>query len=57
MEEVEVGGEKSARVTIYRGEPEEYVTFVSPDCWRYWQEYRRWRESIGERVAPRPTSS
>ena len=52
VEEVEAGGEKFARVTIYRGEPEEYVTFMTPECHRYWQEYRRWRESIGEKVTP-----
>jgi integrase len=52
VEEVEVGGEKFAKLVIYRGEPEEYVTFITPECHRYWQEYRRWRESIGEKVAP-----
>jgi len=52
VEEVEVEGRKFARVAIYRGEPEEYVTFVTPECWRHWQEYKRWRENIGEKVTP-----
>ena len=31
VEEVGAGGEKFAKVTIYRGEPEQYVSFVVPE--------------------------
>ncbi len=48
VQEVEVEGQKLARITIYRGEPEEYATFVTPECYRYLLEYRALRERLGE---------
>jgi integrase len=51
VEDVEVDGVKFAKVAIYRGEPEEYTTFVTPECYRYWTEYKRWRTGIGEQVS------
>ena len=50
IEEVEHNGQKFARVTIYRGGPEEYVSFVTPECYRLLLEYRERRENIGEKV-------
>ncbi|MDV3278656.1 MAG: site-specific integrase [Nitrososphaerales archaeon] len=50
VEEVESDGEKLAKVTIYRGEPEEYLTFITPECYRYLLQYRELREKIGEKV-------
>ncbi len=41
--EVEFG-----RLVVYRGEPEEYVTFISPEAWDAWLQYREEREAIGE---------
>jgi len=52
VEEVENVGQKFAKVTIYHGEPEEYTTFITPECYRLWLEYREWRENIGEKVTP-----
>ena len=52
VEEVEVGGKRFARVTVYRGEREEYKTFVSPECYEHLMEYRRGRERLGEKVKP-----
>ena len=41
----------AARLTVYRGEPEEYQAFVTPECYQSLVEYRRRREAIGEAVA------
>ena len=50
VQEVEVVGMKLAKVTVYRGEPEEYATFVTPECYRYLLEYKGLRERLGEKV-------
>jgi integrase len=42
----------AAKLTVYRGEPEEYVTFITPECYEAILEYRRRREAIGESVGP-----
>ena len=47
IQEVEFEGRKLAKVTIYRGEPEEYDTFVSPECNEYLLNYRELREKVG----------
>ncbi|MDG7027570.1 MAG: site-specific integrase [Nitrososphaerota archaeon] len=52
MQEVEFEGWKLAKVTIYRGEPEEYDTFVSPECYEYLLKYREIREKVGEVITP-----
>ena len=52
FQEVELEGRKMARVTIYAGEPEEYYSFVSPECWEYLLRYRERREGVGEKVVP-----
>jgi death-on-curing family protein len=52
FEEVAVDQGKLARVTIYRGEPETYSSFVTPECWESLLRYRRTREQGGESVVP-----
>ena len=52
VQEVEFEGWKLAKVTIYRGEPEEYNTFASPECYEYLLKYREVREKVGEVIAP-----
>jgi integrase len=52
LEETDKNGQKFAKVTIYRGEPDEYLTFITPECYRVLLEYRKRREGIGEEVAP-----
>jgi hypothetical protein len=37
-------------ITIYRGEPEEYVTLISPEAVKAWRRYRVERELVGEKV-------
>jgi hypothetical protein len=39
-------------VTIYRGEPEEYLTLISPEAVEAWQRYREDRERVGEKITP-----
>jgi len=49
-------GEKTmvaARLTVYKGEREEYVTFVTPECYHSLEQYKRSRELIGEKITPR----
>ena len=48
IHEVEFEGMKLAKVIIYRSEPEEYETFVSPECYEYLLKYREVREKVGE---------
>lgn len=50
FEEIVVDETRLARVTIYRGEPEEYVSFVTPECWENLLRYKQAREEAGERV-------
>jgi integrase len=50
VEEVKAEGRKFAKVVIYRGEPEAYITFVTPECYRLWSGYREMRENLGEKV-------
>ena len=46
----EGGGVRAARLLVYRGSVEEYVTFVTPECYDMLLRYRAMREEIGERV-------
>lgn len=41
---------RAGALTIYRGEPEEYVTLISPEAVAAWQRYREEREMVGEKV-------
>ncbi len=50
--EVEHEGTKFAKVIIYRGEPEQYETFMTPEAYTHLLEYRNLRESMGEKVTP-----
>ena len=52
IQEAEFEGWKLAKVTIYRGEPEEYETFASPECYEYLLKYREIREKVGEVITP-----
>ncbi|MDG6987840.1 MAG: site-specific integrase [Nitrososphaerota archaeon] len=52
IQEVEFEGWKLANVTIYRGEPEEYDSFASPECYDYLLKYREIREKVGEVITP-----
>lgn len=42
----------SARLIVYEGEPEEYVTFITPEAYDSIQHYLRFRESHGEKLLP-----
>ena len=44
---------RAARLVVYRGSVEEYVTFITPECWEALLQYRDMRLAIGERVTDR----
>ncbi|MCE2498559.1 MAG: hypothetical protein J4F28_06170 [Nitrosopumilaceae archaeon] len=44
------GGVRAARLFVYRGSVEEYVTFVTPECYDMLLKYMAMREEIGEQV-------
>ena len=48
LTELEWEGKKLAKVVVYAGEPEQYPSFVTPECYEYLSEYRRFRENLGE---------
>jgi hypothetical protein len=41
-----------AKLTVYRGEREQYETFVTPECYETLMEYRSQREKFGEAIKP-----
>ena len=44
---------RAAKLVVYRGSVEEYITFVTPECYDALVQYRRMRESIGEAITAR----
>ena len=56
LSEVESEGRKLAEVVIYRGEPEEYDSFVTPECYEHLLSYKDIRMSV-KRLAPSLQSS
>jgi hypothetical protein len=41
-----------AKVTVYRGEPEEYYTFITPEAFHALWQYKKERERYGEIITP-----
>ena len=44
---------RAARLVVYRGHVEEYVTFVTPECYDSLMQYKSMREGIGEVITAR----
>ena len=40
----------AVKLTVYKGEREEYVTFVTPECYHLLEQYKNSRELIGEKI-------
>ena len=52
-EPVERGGKAvAAKVVVYRGEPEQYFTYITPEAYSLLTEYVDFRRTHGEAVAP-----
>ncbi len=50
LEPIKAAGFQFAKLRVYSGEPEEYTTFVSPECHEALLEYRKAREDVGEKI-------
>lgn len=51
IEKIERDGQIiAAKVTIYRGTNDQYVTFISPEAWQRFQDYQQTRETAGEKI-------
>ncbi|HEY1248212.1 MAG TPA: site-specific integrase, partial [Nitrososphaera sp.] len=40
------------RINVYKKEQEQYVTFCTPECASYIDQYLEWRQRLGERLKP-----
>jgi len=40
----------AVKLTVYKKERDEYVTFVTPECYSTLEQYKKSRESIGEKL-------
>lgn len=40
----------AAHLTVYRNEPEQYQTFITPECYGSLIEYKKRREAVGEKI-------
>ena len=52
ISEIESDGRKFAKVIVYRGEKEQYSTFITPEALEHLLEYKGYRENLGENVTP-----
>ncbi len=52
LQSIRIDKESFASITAYRGENEQYPTFITPECFNTLLEYRRLRESEGETITP-----
>lgn len=52
VQPITVGQHNFAKLTIYRGEPEQYTTFITPEAYSSLIEYRRRREQAEETITP-----
>ncbi|MBI4258626.1 MAG: site-specific integrase, partial [Thaumarchaeota archaeon] len=52
VQPVEEEGNRFAKLTIYRNEPEQYTTFITPEASHILEEYRKRREEVGEKITP-----
>ena len=50
VQPVKSGKHEFAKLRVYRGENEEYHTFITPECYRYLLDYKAMREKAGEAV-------
>jgi hypothetical protein len=42
----------AAKMIVYAGEPEQYITFISPEAYLSWIEWMDYRASYGEKITP-----
>lgn len=40
------------RINVYKKEQESYVTYCTPECTKYVEQYLQWRERLGEKLQP-----
>ncbi|MGA2665699.1 MAG: site-specific integrase [Nitrososphaerales archaeon] len=52
LQPVRLGNYEFAKLAVYRGENEQYHSFVTPECYRYLLEYRDMRAKASEQLRP-----
>ena len=52
VEDYTIEGQDIAKLTIYRGDPEQYTTFITPEAHHILQDYRKRRIEVGEKIKP-----
>jgi integrase len=40
------------KINVYRKEQEQYITFCTPECTKYIDQYLEWRQRLGEQLKP-----
>jgi integrase len=43
---------KLYQINVYKKEQESYVTFCTPECAKYIDQYLEWRQRVGEQLKP-----
>lgn len=52
LQPIEQNGTVAGRLVVYQGEPEEYLTFISPETYLAIQDYIAYRKRAGETIGP-----
>lgn len=53
IEPIQQDGElAAAKITVYRGETDQYFSFITPEAYRALKEYMDFRERSGEKISP-----
>ena len=43
---------KQYKINVYKKEQESYITYCTPECTKFIEQYMKWRERLGEKITP-----